>query len=51
MSCYFEDQLSNFKPYVKDYSDATLKWLQVTGTSGTITTLGAAHLGLESMIG
>ena len=47
MSCYFEDQLSNFKPYLKDYSDATLKRLQVIGTSGTITTLGAAHLGLR----
>ncbi len=47
MSCYFEDQLTNFKPYLKEYSVKTLKGLQIIGTSGTITTLGAAHLGLR----
>ena len=47
MSCYFEDQITNFKPYLRNYSVAALKGLQFIGTSGTITTLGAAHLGLR----
>ena len=47
MSCYFEDQILNFKPYMKSYSQSALKRLQIIGTSGTITTLGAAHLGLK----
>ena len=47
MSCYFEDQILNFKPYMRTYSDSALKGLQIIGTSGTITTLGAAHLGLR----
>ena len=47
MSCYFEDQIINFKPYLKSYSLDTLNDFQIIGTSGTITTLGAAHLGLR----
>ena len=47
MSCYFEDQIVDFKPYVLDYAENGLEELQIIGTSGTITTLGAAHLGLR----
>ena len=47
MSCYFEDQITEFKPYLKSYSKGALKDFQIIGTSGTITTLGAAHLGLR----
>ncbi len=47
MSCYFEDQITSFKPYTKNYSDFALRGLQIIGTSGTVTTLGAAHLGLR----
>ena len=47
MSCYFEDQIIDFKPYRKSYSLDSLKNFQIIGTSGTITTLGAAHLGLR----
>ena len=47
MSCYFEDQIADFKPYLRNYSKNDLKDLQIIGTSGTITTLGAAHLGLR----
>ncbi len=47
MSCYFEDQISDFKPYLKSYSKGLLSDFQIIGTSGTITTLGAAHLGLR----
>ena len=47
MSCYFEDQISEFKPYLKSYSYGSLRDFQIIGTSGTITTLGAAHLGLR----
>ncbi len=47
MSCYFEDQIADFKPYFKSYSKGLLSDFQIIGTSGTITTLGAAHLGLR----
>ena len=47
MSCYFEDQIVDFKPYLLDYSENRLEKLQIIGTSGTVTTLGAAHLGLR----
>ena len=47
MSCYFEDQIVDFKPYFLDYGGDGLEELQIIGTSGTITTLGAAHLGLR----
>ncbi len=47
MSCFFEDQISEFKPYNKNYSQKMLDHLQIIGTSGTVTTLGAVHLGLR----
>ena len=47
MSCYFEDQIVDFKPYSKNYASDQLDDFQIIGTSGTITTLGAAHLGLR----
>ena len=47
MSCFFEDQIAEFKPYINNYSDKKLSNLQIIGTSGTITTLGAVHLGLK----
>ena len=47
MSCYFEDQIKDFKPYLREYSEKFSKELQIIGTSGTVTTLGAAHLGLR----
>ena len=47
MSCYFEDQIVDFKPYLKNYATDQLDDFQIIGTSGTITTLGAAHLGLR----
>ena len=47
MSCFFEDQILNFKPYLENFSDSKVSDLQIIGTSGTITTLGAVHLGLK----
>ena len=47
MSCFFEDQILNFKPYLEDFSEKKVSNLQIIGTSGTITTLGAVHLGLK----
>ncbi len=47
MSCYFEDMLETFSPYVEGGSLANMDGLQVIGTSGTITTVGAMHLGLK----
>ena len=47
MSCYFEDQIIDFKPYRKSVSLDLLNDFQIIGTSGTITILGAAHLGLR----
>lgn len=44
MSWYFEEQLSTFKPYL-DLPQALR--FQMIGTSGTVTTVGAAHLGLR----
>ena len=44
MSWYFEEQLTSFKPYL-DLPEAGL--FQMIGTSGTVTTVGAAHLGLR----
>ncbi|MEM8569610.1 MAG: Ppx/GppA phosphatase family protein [Pseudomonadota bacterium] len=47
MSCYFEEQIMNFKPYVRCLSDSEVSGFQMIGTSGTVTTVGAAHLGLR----
>ncbi|WP_424928228.1 Ppx/GppA phosphatase family protein [Amaricoccus tamworthensis] len=47
MSWYFEEQLAGFKPYQEILSDEQLSRFQMIGTSGTVTTVGAAHLGLR----
>ncbi len=47
MSCYFEEMLEDFSPYQDMVDEATLSGLQIIGTSGTVTTLGAMHLGLR----
>ena len=47
MSCDFEQKIENFVPYL-NYNQIDLnKDLQIIGTSGTVTTLGAVHLGLR----
>ena len=46
MSWYFEEGILNFGPY-KDASDQMIDGLQLIGTSGAVTTVGAAHLGLQ----
>jgi len=45
MSWYFEENIAEFGPYLDDSADL-LEGLQMIGTSGTITTVGAVHLGL-----
>ncbi len=44
MSWYFEEQLQAFKPYAEP---APKRGFQIIGTSGTVTTVAAAHLGLK----
>jgi exopolyphosphatase/guanosine-5'-triphosphate,3'-diphosphate pyrophosphatase len=44
MSCFFEEHLADFAPY-KDVHGK--EGFQVVGTSGTITTVAASHLGLK----
>ena len=44
MSWFFEQELEEFAPY---NSDQTREGFQVVGTSGTVTTLAASHLGLR----
>ncbi len=44
MSCYFEEQLSEFLPYQRDH---VRDGFQIVGTSGTVTTVAATHLGLR----
>lgn len=44
MSWFFEENLSNFIPYGEPH---LRKGFQIIGTSGTITTLAATHLGLR----
>ncbi len=46
MSWFFEEQLADFGPYV-DTPEAASGAFQMIGTSGTVTTVGAAHLGLR----
>lgn len=43
MSWFFEEALADFIPYGQDHSRAGF---QIVGTSGTITTVAASHLGL-----
>ena len=45
MSWYFEENIAEFGPYLDDSADL-LDGLQMIGTSGTVTTIGAVHLGL-----
>ena len=47
MACYFEEALEGFSPYHDLVDPAILSKLQIIGTSGTVTTLGAMHLGLR----
>ncbi|MEM6586875.1 MAG: Ppx/GppA phosphatase family protein [Pseudomonadota bacterium] len=44
MSWFFEENLSEFAPY-KD--EPTREGFQIVGTSGTVTTVAASHLGLK----
>lgn len=47
MSWFFEEQITGFKPYLQAMSDQAGGCFQMIGTSGTVTTVGAAHLGLK----
>lgn len=44
MSWYFEEMLADFAPYAKG---APERGFQIIGTSGTVTTVAASHLGLK----
>ncbi len=44
MSWYFEEHLSKFSPYAKEQAK---EGFQIIGTSGTVTTVAASHLGLR----
>ena len=44
MSCYFEECLAEFSPYD---DEQTRRGFQIVGTSGTVTTVAASHLGLR----
>ena len=46
MSWFFEEQLAEFSPYV-DAADQAREGFQIIGTSGTVTTVAASHLGLR----
>ncbi|WP_108782390.1 Ppx/GppA phosphatase family protein [Pontivivens insulae] len=46
MSWYFEEQMAEFTPYMDAELPDYLSSFQMIGTSGTVTTVGAAHLGL-----
>lgn len=47
MSWFFEEQIADFKPYLKTLSAEEAPGFQMIGTSGTVTTVGAAHLRLK----
>ena len=47
MAWYFEEMLEQFTPYIEGSTAKMMDGLQVIGTSGTITTVGAMHLGLK----
>lgn len=47
MSCCFEEQMSAFSPYSTGTHLQWMDGLQLIGTSGTVTTVGAMHLGLR----
>ena len=44
MSWFFEEQLEDFAPYAKEQKR---EGFQIIGTSGTVTTVAASHLGLK----
>ena len=44
MSCFFEENLAEFTPY---QDEQTREGFQIVGTSGTVTTVAASHLGLR----
>lgn len=44
MSCFFEENLADFSPYA---SEQAREGFQIIGTSGTVTTVAASHLGLR----
>ncbi len=44
MSCYFEEKACRFCPYKDEQSQ---DGFQIIGTSGTVTTVAASHLGLK----
>ena len=44
MSCFFEENLADFSPYE---SEQAREGFQIIGTSGTVTTVAASHLGLR----
>ena len=46
MAWYFEEAIAGFKPYIELMIDDA-DGFQMIGTSGTVTTIGAAHLGLR----
>ncbi len=46
MSWYFEEHLARFSPY-EDAADQARAGFQIIGTSGTVTTVAASHLGLR----
>ncbi len=47
MSCHFEELLAEFSPYRTATSQNIRKDFQIIGTSGTVTTVAASHLGLR----
>ncbi|WP_108482407.1 Ppx/GppA phosphatase family protein [Oceaniglobus ichthyenteri] len=44
MSWFFEENLANFAPYAEEQA---IERFQIIGTSGTVTTVAASHLGLK----
>ncbi len=47
MSCHFEEQIAEFAPYREADGSAPREGFQIIGTSGTVTTVAASHLGLR----
>ena len=47
MSCHVEEQIAEFSPYRDSAGKAARPEFQIIGTSGTVTTVAASHLGLR----
>jgi len=47
MSWFFEERIAEFLPYREPPAPMDAQTFQMIGTSGTVTTVGAAHLGLK----